>query len=117
MVDISGKEREDDAALILHAAFLDDMNGAVYAQIGPSACIPFLRARSTRKLGVLRFVSIFTGLRSSKPRPSSEGPPCGSNSVVVVAHDHYQRRLVQKYFDGKDLSGADLEDKVNSRVF
>lgn len=66
------------------STFKDAMTCALFIDVVPHSFIPFINIRKVTRIGMLRFVKIFSGRSASSMAPAAAGLSSGSDTVVVV---------------------------------
>lgn len=67
-----------------HENFKDVVTDAIYVDVDPHSCMPYVNIRNTTKSGVLRFLSIFSGRSASFLGPVASDNSCGSGTAVII---------------------------------
>lgn len=93
--------------------FKDVMTGALYIDIDPNSCLPFINTRKVNRTGVLCSITISSGRSATNIRLAAAELPCGSNTAVVVRLKEKSHHLI--YEDSKAEGDREAEAQQSSR--
>lgn len=93
--------------------FKDVIPGALYIDIGPYSCIPFINIRKVTRTDVLRFVSIFADGRARTFEPAAAELSCRSDTAVVVMLEEKNHHLIDAYFKAEGNTETEAQQAIH----